>query len=86
MHLSKTDGTVESNLFLNKCITEVKGISSKKNYQLTILRTVLMKVLETLFVPLAFTLTLNPSPKRGEGLQSGSPFGRRGWGMRADYL
>jgi len=49
-----------------------------------ILRTVLMKVLETLFVPLAFTLTLNPSPKRGEGLQSGSPFGRRGWGMRAD--
>ncbi len=32
-----------------------------------------MNVLETRFVPLAFALTLNPSPKRGEGLQSGSP-------------
>ncbi len=32
-----------------------------------------MKVLEARFVPLAFALTLNPSPKRGEGLQSGSP-------------
>jgi hypothetical protein len=32
-----------------------------------------------------FTLTLNPSPNKGEGLLSGSPsakFGRRGWGMR----
>jgi hypothetical protein len=32
-----------------------------------------------------FALTLNPSPKKGEGLLFGSPspkFGRRGWGMR----
>jgi hypothetical protein len=30
-----------------------------------------------------FALTLNPSPKMGEGLLSGSPspkFGKRGWG------
>jgi len=32
-----------------------------------------MKVPGTRIVPLAFALTLNPSPKRGEGLQSGSP-------------
>jgi hypothetical protein len=32
-----------------------------------------------------FALTLNPSPKKGEGQLCGSPnpkFGRRGWGMR----
>jgi len=28
------------------------------------------------------TLTLNPSPRWGEGLGSCSPPGRRGWGMR----
>ncbi len=32
-----------------------------------------MKVLETRIVPLASALTLNPSPKKGEGLQSGTP-------------
>ncbi|WP_230966406.1 hypothetical protein, partial [Nostoc commune] len=34
---------------------------------------------------IVFALTLNPSPKKGEGQLSGSPspkFGRRGWGMR----
>jgi hypothetical protein len=32
-----------------------------------------MKMLETRISALAFALTLNPSPKQGEGLQSGSP-------------
>ena len=43
---------------------------NQKTSLLTILRTVLVKVLETPIPPSTFTLTLNPSPKRGEGLQS----------------
>jgi hypothetical protein len=39
----------------------------------SILRTVFVKMLKTLATPLALALTLNPSPKQGEGLQSGSP-------------
>ncbi len=41
-----------------------------------------MRVLEIHFVLFAFALTLNPSPKRGEGLQSGSllPFWEKGLG------
>jgi len=40
-------------------------------------------------IPLSFTLSLNPSPKEGEGLLIRLPFslfGRRGWGMRAVNL
>ncbi len=37
------------------------------------LRTVFVKVLETRILPLVSALTLNPSPKKGEGLQSGTP-------------
>ncbi len=37
------------------------------------LRTVFVKVLETRIVSLVSALTLNPSPKKGEGLQSGTP-------------
>jgi hypothetical protein len=43
-----------------------------------------MKMLETLISALAFALTLNPSPKQGEGLQSSSvpllPFWEKGLG------
>ena len=43
---------------------------NQKTSLLTILRTVLVKVLETPIPPSTFTLTLNPSPLLGEGLQS----------------
>ena len=43
------------------------------NPWLAILWTVFVKVLETRIVPLAIALSLNPSPKKGEGLQFGPP-------------
>ena len=61
----------------------IKTAQTKSNVWLNpILRTVLVKVLETPILPSTFTLTLNPSPKRGEGLQSDSPSPKKGEGVR----
>ncbi len=48
-----------------------------------------VKVPETPILPLASALTLNPSPKRGEGLQSGTPllpFWEKGLGDEGDLF
>jgi len=45
-----------------------------------------VEIINPAIIVTTFALTLNPSPKTGEGLPIRLPFsyfGRRGWGMRA---
>jgi hypothetical protein len=43
--------------------------------------TIFSSMSQSLILPLSFALTLNPSPKAGEGLQSGSPSPALGEGV-----
>jgi hypothetical protein len=58
---------------LSAALERVDIVEDLNKLVITILRTVFVKMLKPLVTPLVFTLILNPSPKKGEGLQSGSP-------------